>query len=182
MALFPFANARTCAARLLDFTRTLLSHSLRLWSDLCKLPSGAPTTATRVQRAHVIAAHFTRVWSQQTTSYTHDPPTYMSHACLAYQRSLSNPYFFLGLRRPRSRNSADRPSRRASVITRSDAGSDLPGGRRTMTGSDDDAPAARGPPLGTRARLQHTKFCMRALQTSISLTHPELTGELSLLP
>jgi hypothetical protein len=29
---------------------------------------------------------------------------------------------------------------------------DLPGGRSTMTGSDDDAPAARGPPLGARAR------------------------------
>jgi hypothetical protein len=27
----------------------------------------------------VIAAHFTRVWSQQSTSYTHDPPMYMSY-------------------------------------------------------------------------------------------------------
>jgi hypothetical protein len=52
-------------------------------------------------------------------------------ARLAYQRSLVNTYFFLGLRRPRSRNSADRPSRCASVNTRSCA-----------------------------ARLQHTTFCM----------------------
>jgi hypothetical protein len=56
---------------------------------------------------------------------------------------------------------------------------------RTMTGSDDDEsgyePAARGPPLGARARLQHTTFCMRALRTCICLTHPELAGELSLL-
>jgi hypothetical protein len=55
--------------------RTLHTHSLRLWSDLCKLPSGALTAATRVQRAQVIASHFTRVWSQHATSSTHDPPT-----------------------------------------------------------------------------------------------------------
>ena len=35
---------------------------------------------------------------------------------------------------------------------RSSAGSDLPVGPRPMTGSDDDKPAARGPPLGARAR------------------------------
>ena len=62
--------------------RTLHAHRLRLWSDLCKLPLGALTAATRVHRAQVITSHshFTRVWSQHATSSTHDPPTYMSHA------------------------------------------------------------------------------------------------------
>jgi hypothetical protein len=111
--------------------------------------------------------------------HTHPTPR---HTCRMPSVSESvNPYFFLCLRRPRSRNSTNRPSRSASVTTRRCAGSDLPGGRRTMNCSDFDAPAARGPPLGARARLQHTTFCMRALRTCICLTHLELAGELSLL-
>ena len=43
-------------------------------------------------------------------------------------------------------------ARHALAITRSGASADLPGVRRTMTGSDDDAPAARGAPLGGLAR------------------------------
>jgi hypothetical protein len=78
MALFPLANARTCAARLLD--SRVHTHILRSRSDLCKLPAEALTDATRVQRAQVIAAHFTRVWAQHATSSTHDPLTYMSQA------------------------------------------------------------------------------------------------------
>jgi hypothetical protein len=46
----------------------------------------------------------------------------------------------------------DPQARCALAITRSGVGADLRGVRRTMTGSDDDAPAARGPPLGARAR------------------------------
>jgi hypothetical protein len=126
----------------------------------CKLLSAARLSSSHCTRPHpctVTAAH-----------HPHTRPPDIP-ARLAYQGSLVNTYFFLGLRRPRSRNSADHPSRRASVTTRSGAGSDhLPGGRRTMTGSDDDAPAARGPPLGARARLQHTTFCMRALRTCIT--------------
>jgi hypothetical protein len=58
---------------------TLHTHSLLFRSDLCNLPLGALTAATRVQRAQVIDAHFTRVWSQHATLSTHNPPTYMSH-------------------------------------------------------------------------------------------------------
>jgi hypothetical protein len=66
------------------------------------------------------------------------------------------------LHRPRSRNSSDRPSRRAFVTTRSGAGSDLPGCRRTMTDSDDDAPAACSPPLGARAQRSEGRESSRA--------------------
>jgi hypothetical protein len=128
------------------------------------------------------SSHCTRPHPCTVTAAHHPhtrPPDILAR--LAYQRSLVNTYFFPGLRRPRSRNSADRPSRSSSVTTRSGAGSDLPGGRRPITGSDDDTPTARGPPLGARARLQHTTFCMRALLTCICLTHPELAGDLSLL-
>jgi hypothetical protein len=41
-------------------------------------------------------------------------------------------------------------------------GSDLSGGRRTMTGSDDDAPAARGLPLGARVRRSDGRESSRA--------------------
>ena len=126
----------------------------------CKLLS-----AVRLSSSHCTRPHPCTVTAKH---HPHTRPPDIP-ARLAYQGSLVNTYFFLGLRRPRSRNSADHPSRRASVTTRSGAGSDhLPGGRRTMTGSDDDAPAARGPPLGARARLQHTTFCMRALRTCIT--------------
>ena len=123
----------------------------------CKLLS-----AVRLRVVLTVLDH-THVQLLQNTTHIHAHRTYRHD-----QGSLLNTYFFLGLRRPRSRNSADRPSSLASVTTRSGAGSDLPGGRRTMTGSDDDAPAARGPPLGARARLQHTTFCMRALRTCIT--------------
>jgi len=95
------------------------------------------------------------------------PPTYTPSGHTVTPCVLEIPYFFHGLRRPRSHNSADLPSRSASVTARSAAGSDLPGGRRTMTGLDDNTPAAHGPPLGARARLQHTTFCMCALRTCI---------------
>ena len=67
--------------------------------------------------------------------------------------SLVNSYL-PGLRSiPRARQSIlDVQARRALAITRSVAGADLPGVRRTMTGSDDDAPSAHGPPLGGSAR------------------------------
>ena len=58
-------------------TRTLHTAAYGIRSAMRKRHSGAITAAPRVQRAQVpIATLFTRVWSQHTTSYTHDPPTY----------------------------------------------------------------------------------------------------------
>jgi hypothetical protein len=76
----------------------------------------------------------------------HTRPPDIHVACLAYQRSLSNTYFSLGLSRPRSRNRL-----RALAITRSGAGIDLPGFGHDMSDREDDGPAARGA-LGGRAR------------------------------
>ena len=60
-----------------------------------------------------------------------------------------NTYCTLDLRRiPRNRYG----HHLVLAVTRNCAGDDLPGVRRTMTGSDDDKHGARGPPLGARAR------------------------------
>jgi hypothetical protein len=66
--------------------------------------------------------------------------------------------------------------RYALAVTRTRAGADLSGVRRTMTGSDDDAPAARGPPLGARARRSeaanlHAPVVLLIFQDSPS-SHP----------
>jgi hypothetical protein len=128
ITLFLLANARTCAARLLD-SRAHTSHTqptvsvgpvqTALGSSHGCNPSAACPGDRRTLHPRVVAA----------CHLIHTRPPDIHVACLAYQRSLSNPYFFLGLGRPRSRNSTDRPLRRASVPTRSGAGSDLPGGR-----------------------------------------------------
>jgi hypothetical protein len=151
MALFLLANARTCAARLLD-SRAHTTHTkptvsvgpvqTALWSSHGCNPSAACPSDRRTLHPCVVAA----------CHLIHTRPPDIHVACLAYQRSMSNTYFFLGLRRPRSRNSSDSPSHCIFVTMRSSAGSDLPVGRHTMTGSDDDEPAARGPQLGARAR------------------------------
>jgi hypothetical protein len=82
--------------------------------------------------------------------HTRPPDMQVGLECLG---SLVNSYL-PGLRSiPRARLSIlDPQARRALAITRSVSGADLPGIRRTMTGSDNDTPAARGPPLGGRAR------------------------------
>jgi hypothetical protein len=78
---------------------------------------------------------------------------------LEYLGSLVNTYCTLDLRRiPRNRYG----HRRTLVVTRTGEGTDLPGVHRTMTGSDDDAPAARGQPLGARARRPEGRESSRA--------------------
>jgi hypothetical protein len=94
----------------------------------------------------------------------HTRPRDIHVAFLAYPRSLSNTYFSLGLRRPRSRNSERQGARshHALALTQSGAGIDLPGVRYAMPGSEDDAPAARGPPLGGRALRSEARESSRA--------------------
>jgi hypothetical protein len=80
----------------------------------------------------------------------HTRPPDIHVVCLAYQRSLSNIYFSLDLRRPRRNQSRYR----ALAITRSVAGVYLPGfgrSRSDMSDSEEGSPAARGA-LGGRAR------------------------------
>ena len=63
---------------------------------------------------------------------------------------------------PRARHSIlDAQTRHDLAITRSGDGADLPGVHHTMIGSDDDAPAARGPPLGGRARRSEVRESSR---------------------
>ena len=150
MAIFLLAHARACALRLLDssehtaHTQPTVSVGpvqTALGSPHCCNPSAScPSDHCTLHPCVVAACHL-----------IHTRPPDIHVACLTYQRLLSNTYFFLGLRRPRSRNSTDHSSSCAFVTTSSCAGSDLPDCRHTMTGSDDDAPAARGPPLGVRA-------------------------------
>ena len=81
-----------------------------------------------------------------TVTATHHLHTRPPDVRLEYQGSLVNTYSSLDLRRtPRTRPGLDRRS--AFVVTRSVASIDLPGAPRTM--SDDEAPAARGPPATT---------------------------------
>jgi hypothetical protein len=78
---------------------------------------------------------------------------------LEYQGSLVNTYSSLDLHSiPRHRPHG----KRALALTRSGAGVDLTGVLYTMPGSDDDAPAARGPPLGGRARRSEVRESSRA--------------------
>ena len=78
---------------------------------------------------------------------------------------------------PRARRSIlDDQTRRALAITRSGIGADLPGVRRTMTGSDDDAPAARGPPLGARARRPEGRESSRAWRPADFPAQSSFTG------
>jgi hypothetical protein len=175
MALLLLAHARTCATRLLD-SRAHTAHTQPTVSvgpvqtalgspHGCNPSAACPSDRCTLHPCVVAACHL-----------IHTRPPDIHVACLAYQRSLSNTYFFLGLRRPRSRNSNDRSSSRAFVTTRSGAGSDLPGGRRTMTGSDDDAPAARGPPLGSRARRSEASESSRAWRPADFPPQSSFTG------
>jgi hypothetical protein len=80
-------------------------------------------------------------------------------ARLEYQGSLVNNYSSLDLCSiPRHCPHA----KRALALTRSGVVVHLPGVRYTMPGSDDDAPAARGPPLGGRARPSEARESSRA--------------------
>jgi hypothetical protein len=100
ITLFLLANARTCAARLLD-SRAHTSHTqptvsvgpvqTALGSSHGCNPSAACPGDRRTLHPRVVAA----------CHLIHTRPPDIHVACLAYQRSLSNPYFFLGLRRPR---------------------------------------------------------------------------------
>jgi hypothetical protein len=96
---------------------------------------------------------------------------------LEYLGSLVNSYL-PGLRSiPRARRFLlDPQARRALTITRSGSGADLPGVRHTMTGSDDDAPAARGPPLRTRARLPEGRESSRACRPADFPAPSSFTG------
>ena len=175
MALLLLAHARTCAVRLLD-SRAHNAHTQPTVSvgpvqtalgspHGCNPSAACPSDCRTLHPCVVAACHL-----------IHTRPPDIHVACLAYQRSLSNAYFFLGLRRPRFRNSSDRSSSRSFVTTRSGAGSDLPGGRRTMNGSDDDAPAARGPPLGARARRPEGRESSRAWRPADFPAQSSFTG------
>jgi hypothetical protein len=74
-----------------------------------------------------------------------------------------NTYRTSDLRRQRARQDYHRHDHcRALALTRSGVGVDLPGARYTMTGADDDAPDARGPPLGGRAGSSEARESSRA--------------------
>jgi hypothetical protein len=88
--------------------------------------------------------------------YPHTPDVL---ARLVYQRLLVNTYRTCDLCRPpgRARPPSDYRDRRAFALTRSGTGVDLPGfgrGRRNMSDSEEDAPAARGA-LGRRPCAPH---------------------------
>jgi hypothetical protein len=147
MALFFLAQARTCAARLLD-RRVHTAHT-QSTAIVGPVPTGLgrshgcnPSTVCPSDRSppHPCVAAVSHL--------IHTRPSDIYVACLAYPRSLSNTYFSLGLRRPRRTR-----SHRALAITRSGARVDLPGfGRGRSDMSDhEDAPAARGG-FGGRAR------------------------------
>ena len=151
MALFLLAHARTCAARLLD-RRAHTAHTQPTAivgpvptvlgrSHGCNPSTVCPSDSSTPHPCVELAA---------ASHLIHTRPPDIHVACLAYQRSLSNIYFSLDLRRPRR----TRSRYRALAITRSGAGVDLPGfgrGRSDMSDREEDAPAARGA-LGGRAR------------------------------
>ena len=147
MALFFLAHARTCAARLLDSRAhiaptqptaivgpvpTVLGRS-----HGCNPSTVCPSDRSTPHPCVAAASHL-----------IHTRPPDIHVACLAYPRSLSNTYFSLGLRRPRSTR-----SHRDLAITRSVSCVDLPGfGRGHSDMSDhEDTPASRGG-FGGRAR------------------------------
>jgi hypothetical protein len=104
MALFLLAHARTCAARILDrcahtahsqSTASVGPGSTALGSfHGCNPSTSCPGDHCTPHPCVVAACHL-----------IHTRPPDIHVACLAYPRSLSNIYFSLGLRRPRSRNS-----------------------------------------------------------------------------
>jgi hypothetical protein len=120
------------------------AHGLNLTSATAY--SAHSSCGLRAVRPSSLALHF----------FPHTRPPDIA-ARLEYQGSLVNTYSCLDLRSiPRHR------PKRALALTRSGAGVDLPGDRYTMTGSDDDAPAARGPLLGSRARRSDARKSSRA--------------------
>jgi hypothetical protein len=150
MAIFLLAHARTYAARLLDLrAHTAHTQPTALVGPVqtalgsshgCNPSAACPSDRHTLHPCVVAACHL-----------IHTRPPDIHVACLAYQKSLSNTYCSLGLRRPRSCNSERQGARshRALALTRSGAGVDIPGIRRNM--SDDDAsPATRGG-FGSRA-------------------------------
>jgi hypothetical protein len=123
----------------------LAAHGLYLTSGTAY---SAHSSCGLVVRLSSLALHF----------FPHPRPPDIA-ARLEYQGSLVNAYPSLDLRSiPRRRPHAQR----ALALTRSGVGVDLPGVRRPMSGSDDDAPAARGPPLGGRARRPEGRESSRA--------------------
>ena len=148
MAILLYAHARTCDARILDCcahtTHTLPTalvgpvHTVLGRFHGCNPSTTCPGDHHTLHQCVAAACHLI---------HTQTPDIHVT--CLAYPRLLSNTYFTLGLRRPRSRNSAHH---RALAITCSGAGVDLPGfghGRRDMSDHEDHALAARGA-LGSR--------------------------------
>jgi hypothetical protein len=119
-------------------------HGLNLTSGTAY--SAHSSCGLRAVRPSSLALHF--------FPHTRPPDT---AARLEYQGSLVNTYSSLDLR-----SILRHRPKRALALTRSGASVDLPGARYTMTGSDDDAPAVRGPPLGSRARRSDARESSRA--------------------
>jgi hypothetical protein len=148
-----FAHAHCSVARGLNTRAHLSPHSPRVFIfDSGTTDPALSTYILRAARLNSTVAHF--------FPHTRPPDMQVGLECLG---SLVNSYL-PGLRSiPRARRFIlDAQARRALAITRSGAGADLPGVRRTMTGSDDDAPAARGPPLRDRARRSEARESSRA--------------------
>ena len=146
------AHAHCSVARGLNTRAHISPHSQRVFIlDSGTTDPDLSTYILRAARLNSTVAHF--------FPHTRPPDMQVGLECLG---SLVNSYL-PGLRSiPRARSSIlDVQIRRALAITRSGAGADLPGVRRTMTGSDDDAPAARGPPLGGRASRSEVRESSR---------------------
>jgi hypothetical protein len=156
MALFFLAHARTCAARLLD-SRAHTAHTQPTAivgpvptvlgrSHGCNPSTVCPSDSSTPHPCVAAASHL-----------IHTRPPNIHVACLAYQRSLSNIYFSLGLRRPRRTQSRYR----ALAITRSGAGVDLPGfgrGRSDMSDREEGSPAARSTLGGVHGPWRKSDF------------------------
>jgi hypothetical protein len=164
---------RTRLTTFLFRTRTLAETGaldLRLYTSPHRLRMTGTVNTAR-NNFHGCTLHAARLSSYCTSQHPCTVLTAAHHihtrppdirARLAYQRPLVNTYRTSDLRRQRARQGDHRHDhRRALAITQSGAGVDLPGARYTMTGSDDDAPAARGPPLGGRARRSEARESSR---------------------
>lgn len=145
----PILRTRTHSdARLLDRRMHTSPRTLRF----IRFPDVHTPTAVAFMGCTLCGARpsgFDRTASHPcTVTAAHHLHTRPPDARLEYQGSLVNTYSALDLRRtPHKCRSLDHCS--AFVVTRSGAGIDLPAPPRTM--SNDEAPAARGPPAGARA-------------------------------